>query len=127
MNNEYHSIERVFRLLFLLAGAIEDGDLRHEIYAQIPAYRQSDNCARMLERDLACLERLGFIVERTRHGRQGATYRIRNVEQVFHLAHHRAHEEMRSYTEAEIKHAHELMETGSTDITELVIQRLEDE
>ncbi len=79
MNTEYTSIERVFQLFFLLAGAIEDGIDRAEIYAHIPAYDASDPgraTSRMLERDLACLERLGLTVERTRHGKHGATYRI---------------------------------------------------
>jgi len=37
------------------------------------------------------------------------------------------HHEMRGYTEAEIKHARELQETGITNINELVLQFLEDE
>jgi hypothetical protein len=84
MTNEYQSIERVFRLLFLLNNPLDDGLDRAEIYAHIPAYSAHAASSRMLERDLACLERLGFAVERTRHGRQGATYRIGNVEQVLH-------------------------------------------
>lgn len=85
MTNEYQSIERVFRLLFLLTNAEDDGMDRAEIYAQFPAYSEHAASNRMLERDLACLERLGFAVERTRHGRQGATYRVANIEQVFLL------------------------------------------
>jgi hypothetical protein len=85
MTTEYSSVERVFALLFLISNAEDDGVDRAEIYAQIPAYSEHAASSRMLERDLACLERLGFAVERTRHGRQGATYRIGNVEQVFLL------------------------------------------
>ncbi len=36
-------------------------------------------------------------------------------------------EGMKGYTADEIKHAHELMETGSTDITDLVIKKLQEE
>jgi len=74
--NEYTSIKRVFQLLFLLHNPLDDGIDRAEIYAQIPAYSEHADRDRMLERDLACLERLGFAVEHIRHGRQGATYRI---------------------------------------------------
>ncbi len=83
MTNEYHSIERVFRLLFLLTNALDDGVDRAEIYAQILTYSEHADRDRMLEHELACLERLGFAVERVRHGRQGATYRVVNVEQIF--------------------------------------------
>ena len=83
--NEYQSIERVFRLRFLITNAEDDGVDRAEIYAQIPTYTEHAASNRMLERELACLERLGFIVERTRRGRVGATYRVVNVEQVFLL------------------------------------------
>ena len=85
MTTEYSSVERVFALLFLISNAEDDGVDRAEIYAQIPAYSEHAASSRMLERDLACLERLGFDVERTRHGRQGTTYRIGNVKQVFLL------------------------------------------
>ena len=68
MSNEYQSVERVFRLLLLLSNALDDGIDRAEIYVQIPAYAVSAEpgraTARMLERDLAFLERLGFAVSK---------------------------------------------------------------
>jgi hypothetical protein len=49
--------------------------------------------------------------------------RISFYEEVDFLA---TEEGMKGYTADEIKHARELQETGSTDITEIVIQMLED-
>jgi hypothetical protein len=50
--------------------------------------------------------------------------RISFYEEVDFLA---TEEGMKGYSELEIKHARELQETGSTDITEIVVQMLEDE
>ncbi len=80
--SEYTSIERVLLLLILLNNVPAEGYAREEIFAQIPLYDAQRATARMFERDLAVLEKLGFAVERMRKGRKGACYRIIHAEYV---------------------------------------------
>lgn len=85
-SGEYGAVERVFSLLTLLSNS--DGLTRKEIFQQIPDYKPPDGKRandRMLERDLACLERIGFTVERIRS--RHALYRIIRPENVFKQLH----------------------------------------
>lgn len=85
MGSEYQSIERVYSLLILLNNAPDEGFSREEVFAQIGLYDTNDTAkatTRMFEHDLAFLENLGFTIERIRHGRKGATYRVLYAEHV---------------------------------------------
>ena len=65
-NPEYKDVERVFALLILLNN--HEGLTREEIYEQVAGYNVSEIAsARMFERDIACLKRLGFnvLIKRT--------------------------------------------------------------
>ncbi len=79
---EYQSIERVLLLLILLNTAPAEGYSREEIFAQITLYDSKSAMARLFERDLAVLGKIGFTVERMRKGRKGACYRIIHAEHV---------------------------------------------
>lgn len=69
----------MFRLLFLLS-SLDEGIERSEVFAALPAYEGSN---RMFERDLSCLERLGFTIERQRRGSNPALYRAIAPENLF--------------------------------------------
>jgi hypothetical protein len=82
-NPEYESVERVFALLILLIR--NDGLTREEIYKQVAGYDIDDPkraTSRMFERDIACLERIGFHIWSQRRGREPALYRIVSPELV---------------------------------------------